>query len=121
MKAATRLIIGLLCLLVAGQAFLLWSATGKAVFTRYHNPDRDQAATTPSDSARDLFEQTGLEDDTGPIQELPNRFMLGLFPSGPDRHFVSLATLTAPLLLALAILWLGPVVSRRKPAHHPPA
>ncbi|MCO6435591.1 MAG: hypothetical protein J5J06_00710 [Phycisphaerae bacterium] len=113
MHGLTRLFLGILCLLVIAQAVVLWSATGRAAFTRYHDPKRavDQAGAT---SARDIFADTGLEDETGPMEKLPNQFTLGLLPSGPDRHMVSLATLSLPPGLALLILAIGPLF-RKKP------
>ena len=33
---------------------------------------------------------------------VPNTFALGLFPSGMDRHFVSVVTLIIPILLSIA-------------------
>ncbi len=102
----------LTCLaLVAGEAVWLWCATGRAVFTRYHDPEREKAES--AGGLAELFEGTGLEEETGPLETVPNRFTLGLLPSGGDRHIISVATLSAPLLLAVVLLTIEWVLHRR--------
>lgn len=111
-----RLIIVLCSLAVAAQALWLWQATGGAAFTRYHDPTRE-TATGAGDSLADLFADTGIEEDTGPLEQVPNRFTFGLLPAGADRHLLSVATVVLPsavtLLLAL-------VARRPKPRPAPP-
>lgn len=104
------------CALVAWQAFLLWSATGRAGFTRYHDAAR-AAEEAASGGVADLFEGTGLEDETGSLEEVPNDTALGALPGAypwmvHDRHFVSLATLGVPAALAGALILIEPALRR---------
>lgn len=103
----------LVCLaMVAGQAVWLWDSTGRAVFTRYHDPQREKRESVGG--LAELFEDTGLEDETGPLETVPNRFTLGLLPSGGDHHMISVATLAAPLLLAAVLFALNGRPSRKR-------
>ena len=117
MRILIRLSAAALGVAVAAQALVLWSATGRAAWTRYHDPERAAAeAEAAEGSLADLFEDTGVHDDAGgALETLPNAFALGLLPSGPDRHAISVLTLAGPG--ALIALWsLGGVVfGRRKP------
>ena len=107
-----RLLILLACAAVALQTVVLWSATGRAAFTRHFDEGRAQReAGAPGESLADLFEGTGLNDDAGEIETTPNRFALGLLPSTYpwavwDKHFASVATIAGPAaFIALLTLW----------------
>lgn len=113
MSRAARLVVVLGALLVIAQSLILWHATGRAGFTRYFDEAREAERAQREPSLADLFEGTGLHDERGVLEDLPNRFALGLLPSGPDHHAVSVFTLVAPATLALlAALLLRP---RTKP------
>jgi hypothetical protein len=53
----------------------------------------------------DLFADTGVEA----LPEVENRFALGLAPSGPGKHAVSVVTIAGPALV-IAIVSLGSFV-----------
>ncbi len=80
---------------VAAQALVLWNATGRAAWTRYYDADR-AAREAEQESLADLFEGTGIHDAHGELEEIPNRFALGMLPSGADRHVVSVLTIGGP-------------------------
>lgn len=89
------------CLAVAALAFLLWDATGRAGYTRYPDPARAASDKKAAEQALgDLFEGSGLNEGSGRLATIPNDFALGLAPSGPGKHAVSLATLAGPALAA---------------------
>lgn len=117
MRVLIRLIAAALGAAVALQALALWNATGRAAWTRYHDAERAAAEAAASEgSLADLFEDTGVHDDAGgALEALPNAFALGLLPSGPDRHAISVLTLAGPG--ALIAMWSvgGLVFGRRKP------
>ena len=115
---ATAWAIVLLCgLSVCAQAVVLWRATrieGYA-FTRYYDEDRAQReAEAVEESLADLFAETGLEDNTGPIESIPNRFMLGVLPGGPGRDAISVLTLAGPGALVSVIASGGMLASLRR-------
>jgi hypothetical protein len=110
--------IVLLCgLAVCAQAVMLWHATRIEgfTFTRYHDEER---AAREDDSAgaalADLFEGTGIEDNTGAVEAVPNRFMLGLLPGGSDKHAISVLTLAGPGALVSLIAFVGLLGSFRR-------
>lgn len=117
MRFLIRLVGGALGVAVAAQALVLWNATGRAAWTRYHDAARAaEEAAARGGSLADLFEDTGVHDDAGGAPEaLPNAFALGMLPSGPDRHAVSVLTLAGPG--AVVALWSlgGLAFGRRKP------
>ncbi len=87
------------CAAIIALALTLWSATGRAGYTRYFDPARAQADQRAADaSLGDLFEHTGVTAGAAPLEGSPNSFALGLLPGGapPDKRFVSVATLAAP-------------------------
>lgn len=106
------------CAAVFAQCFVLWAATGRAGFTRYKDPTRiEKPSGEPSLS--DLFADTGLEDETGAMPQVPNEFRLGLLPSGFDKHIVSVFTLAGPAGLGIVILIFGPWLERKKKTSNP--
>lgn len=112
MKRLTHVMLLLACAAVIAQCFVLWAATGRAGFTRYKDPTRiDKPSSEPSLS--DLFADTGLEDETGVMPQVPNEFRLGLLPSGFDKHIVSVFTLAGPAGIAALILVIGALPSLR--------
>ncbi len=116
MRVLIRLIGAALGVAVVAQSLVLWNATGRAAWTRYHDAARAaEDAAAREGSLADLFEDTGVHDDAGGAPEaLANAFALGMLPSGPDRHAVSVLTLAGPG--ALMALWSlgGLAFGRRK-------
>ncbi|TVQ30453.1 MAG: hypothetical protein EA376_13000 [Phycisphaeraceae bacterium] len=109
-----RTLILLFSLALIIQAFLLWNGTGRAAWTRYHNPVLAPAPGDDDNGFADLFAGTGLDDERGPLEANDNRFALGLFPSTYpwalwDRHIVSFATLAGPAALIALITFAGPL------------
>jgi hypothetical protein len=106
---------------IALQAVTLWRETRieNLTFTRYYDPARDGASSRePGGGLSDLFAGTGLEDNTGTMETIPNRFMLGLLPAGPGRDAISVLTLAGPAaliaLLALAGLAREALAGKKK-------
>ncbi len=110
--------IVLVCgLSICAQAVVLWRATRIEgfTFTRYHDEERAaREAGSDSDSLADLFADTGIEDNTGAVERVPNRFMLGLLPGGSDKHAVSVLTLAGPGALVSLIAVVGLLGSFRR-------
>lgn len=105
MRRVARFGVVLLCLVIAAQAVVLWSVTGRAGFTRYRHPEAPGASGADSDLAA-LLSESGLEDRTGPMPTRDNAFAFGLLPAGADAHALSVATIAGPALLgALLALW----------------
>ena len=96
LKILWRLIVLGCCAVVIAMTLLLWSATGRAGYTRYHDAERaERDAQAAQGSIADLFADTGIEA----LPEVENRFMLGLAPSGPGKHSVSVITIAGPAML----------------------
>jgi hypothetical protein len=120
-QVRSRLIRGLgaiLCAAVVLQTLWLWSETGRAGFTKFHDPSVPVGAVQSSDPLDDILAQSGIEDDTGPMPERPNRFQLGLLPGGADRHAMSVLTIGGPAALAGAWLLVSALLpcQRQRPA-----
>jgi len=99
-----RLAVIACCAVIIVMTLLLWSATGRAGFTKYHDAERAaRDAKAAEGSLEDLFADTGIE----PIETIENRFALGLAPSGTGKHLVSVATIAAPA----GVIGLGAAVS----------
>ena len=111
MATIARILVVLLALAVAGQAIVLWSATGRAGFTRFRDPE--QAPTAAHDPLDDILADAGLEHDTGPMPERENAFALGLLPAGADAHAVSVLTIAGPALACAAVA----CIPRRRKKH----
>lgn len=121
LRIFTRLIVVVCAGAIALQSYTLWRETRIEgyTFTRYYDQARAlQQREAKQDGLADLFEGTGLEDNTGAMEEIPNRFMLGLLPAGAGRDAVSLLTLAGPALLVALFASLGIVgeVFRKDPA-----
>jgi hypothetical protein len=104
-------------LAVCAQAVVLWRATRIEgfTFTRYHDEDRAARENERAgDDLSDLFAETGLEDNTGAVEAVPNRFMLGLLPGGSDKHAISVLTLAGPGALVSVIALVGLLGSFRR-------
>lgn len=99
------------------QTVMLWHATRieHMTFTRYHDPDRAaREAEASEESLADLFEGTGIEDNTGALETVPNRFMLGLLPGGSGKHAISVLTLAGPAGLIALVSLVGLLASLRR-------
>lgn len=115
MRLLARLLLAAVVAAPAVLAFLLWDATGRAGWTRYRDADRaEREAAAAEESLADLFEDTGVNDELGALDTVPNEFALGMLPSGGGRHLVSLATIAVPSLLGAAWILLAPAVRRRR-------
>ncbi len=110
-----RIVIVTCCLAVMVEAAVLWRATGAEGYTKYPKPAEEESAESGSEDGglSDLFSDTGLEDAHGELEELPNKFALGLAPSGPDKHVVSLLTLAGPAGLAALLTLVMPALGKR--------
>ncbi len=87
--------------MVIAMTLVLWSATGRAGYTKYHDPDRAQRdAEAASGSIEDLFDEAGAEIKALP--EVANRFELGLLPGGLDKSVPSVLTIAGPASLIAA-------------------
>ena len=107
MRLLLRLLAVACCLAVAGLAFLLWDATGRAGYTRYPDPARAAREKQGSEQGLgDLFEGSGLNDSAGKLATIPNDFALGVAPSGPGKHAVSFVTIAGPALAAACYILL---------------
>lgn len=120
LRIFTRLIVVVCAGAIALQSYTLWRETRIEgyTFTRYYDQARaQQQRDAKEESLADLFEGTGLEDNTGAMEEIPNRFMLGLLPAGAGRDAVSLLTLAGPALLVMLFAAMGIVgeVFRKAP------
>lgn len=83
-------------LLIITMTLLLWSETGRAGYTRFHDAERaHRDAQAATGSLEDLFEDTGIES----LAAVENRFMLGLAPSGSGAYAASVATIAGPALV----------------------
>lgn len=120
-RAIFRLLAVACCLAVAALAFLLWDATGRAGYTRYPDPARAASDKKAAEqSLGDLFEGSGLNEGSGRLATIPNDFALGLAPSGPGKHAVSLATIAGPALAAGLYILLPTRRAKPTPPTAPP-
>jgi len=104
-----RVIVLLCCVVIMAQAWSLYDATGRAGYTKHHDPERaEQTRSAEGDGLADLFEEeTGAE----PIETIPNEFQFGLAPSAYpwailDKHHASLLSTAGPAAL-IALITLG--------------
>ena len=89
---------------IIALTMLLWSATGRAGYTRFYDAERaEREAQAAEGSMEELFADTGI----GELPELENRFRLGLAPSGFGAHAASVLTIAGPA----SVVALGSMVS----------
>lgn len=112
MRRLARFGIVVLCLAVALQSAILWTATGRAGFTRYRHPEPAAQGEPRSSDLDALLAESGLEDAAGPMPIRDNAFAFGLFPAGADEHAISVLTIGGPALLG-AVLALLPTKRKR--------
>lgn len=75
-------------------AVVVWFATGRASYTRF--PDARRTALAPLQQQDENFWPGGIgESSASQTVEFPNRFMLGLLPSGGGRYLLSVSILSA--------------------------
>lgn len=115
------------CVVAVALTLVVWRSTGRAGFTRLHDPARAaQDKEAAAGSVADLFEGTGVAEGAKPLEGAPNDFALGLLPGGGpmDARFASVATIAGPASLAGVITLAGllfPSRGRREnPAGSPP-
>ncbi len=103
MKFLTRRVLplaGLIaCLAIIGQAFYIWDATGRRLFTQFHDPALIPA---PPDELDALLTQAGAFDQ-GRAPDIDNAFRFGLLPSGFGRFALSVITVTIPALMCVPV------------------
>jgi len=123
MRRPVRIAIALLCLIVLVQTLVLWRRTGGAGLTRYRDPAPAAAdARSGDDRLRQLLDEAGLEEQTGPMPRRADGFALGLLPSGGGVHMISVLTIAGPALAAGALA-MAPgrrpsIRKKRRPAPH---
>lgn len=105
--------IGLFLLIAAVFAWLL---TGRAVYTRFPDARRRAVELVYREDER-LWPQATPLGVTRVHDMFPNRFMLGLLPSGSGKYVLSLATVAFSVIVILLVIR---VADRRKPEHNPP-
>lgn len=115
-RLASKLLILASCVLVVALTLVVWRSTGRAGFTRLHDParaERDRHAA--AGSVADLFEGTGVAEGAKPLEGAPNDFALGLLPGGGpmDARFASVATIAGPAALAGVISLCGFFLGRK--------
>lgn len=87
-------------------AVVVWLTTGRAVYTRF--PDVRRTALAPLQlQDADLWPVEKGENSAKPSEEFPNRFMLGLLPSGGGRYALSVMT------VAISVITLRIIASKR--------
>lgn len=116
LRTLARLVALACCAVVVALSFVVWNATGRAGFTRLHDParaERDRQAA--AGSVADLFEGTGVAEGAKPLEGAPNDFALGLLPGGGpmDARFASVATIAGPAALAGVISLCGFFLGRK--------
>lgn len=119
MGRVARVVVVVCGAIVVVQAVALWAATGRGVFTIHFDPARDareRAAATEGVAA--LFDDTGLQDEAGKLETMPNAFRFGLLPSAYpwrlwDRDLPSVLTVGGPALLCSLVALLAPALRRR--------
>jgi hypothetical protein len=95
LSSLSRAVVFLCSLATIAASLILWNATGRAVWTMYRDPARDERPG--GESLEDLFEEAGV----APLETAPNEFRFGMLPSGvADRNIVSVATVAGPAALA---------------------
>ena len=93
-------------------SLIVWLATGRAIYTRF--PDARRAALEPLQQQDDNLWPVGAEPNADSraatrADEFPNRFMLGLLPSGGGRYWLSVSS----MVLVTSFAWLGCYVRQK--------
>jgi len=110
MKKLRVVVWGLSVALTVG-AVVAWAATGARAWTRYPSENIESVQSGSEEGLGDLFAETGLEDESGALEEIDNAYRFGLLPSGPGRGAVSVAGVAGVCALASGVVWW---VGRRK-------
>ncbi len=109
LSSLSRSVVFLCSLATIGASLILWSATGRAWWTMYYDPARDERPG--GESLEGLFEEAGV----APLETAPNEFRFGMLPSGVmDRNVVSVATVAGPGALAALAAICPPRACRRR-------
>lgn len=93
-------------------SLIVWLATGRAIYTRF--PDARRAALEPLQQQDDnLWPGTGEREAAAlaatRAEDFPNRFMLGLLPSGGGKYLLSVSS----MVLVTSFAWLGCYVRQK--------
>lgn len=87
------------CLAIIAQSLYIWDATGRRLFTQFHDPALIPA---PPDDLEILLTQAGAFDQ-GRAPDIDNHFRFGLFPSGFNRFALSVSSFIAPSLICIPV------------------
>lgn len=125
-KSLVRPAVVFLCLFVIVESFVLWNATNRDPFTRYHDAERAERDSNDQ-GLTDLFGDSSSAAEsaaTSALPSVPNQFRLGLLPSTYpwmilDKHLVSVLTLAGPAAFVIVLTLGAPLLDRPKKA--PPA
>lgn len=114
-----RVVVFGCAMMVIAMTLMLWSATGSAGYTKFHDAERAErdAQAAQQGSFEDLFADAGAEIEAMP--EVKNLFALGLAPSTKkiDKHLVSVVTIAGPaLVIALGSLGSFVLLLKKKAA-----
>lgn len=106
MKCRRRINRAALGLLLA--SLVVWLATGRAIYTRF--PDARRTALEPlQHQDGKLWPGTGERDVEAlaatRAEEFPNRFMLGLLPSGGGKYLLSVGGVALIFGVAVLATW----------------
>lgn len=98
-------------------SLVVWLATGRAIYTRF--PDARRAALEPLQKQDDKLWPTGTEPNADSraatrADEFPNRFMLGLLPSGGGRYLLSVGVLALLCVVAATATWAWQSIHSRR-------
>jgi len=101
-----NIVLALSGVLLLGS-LLAYVSTGARAFTRFPSPELEaqQAQEAQDEDAGEdldaLFEETGVNEEHGELQDIESEFTFGLLPGGPGKASISVATF-AGLALVLS-------------------
>ena len=93
----SELFVGGLCSAVIVASIALWALTGARMFTRFPDPELEQA--NAQDDLGDLFADTGLDDQHGEMEKVESEFTFGLLPAGPGKASLAVMSLVGPAIV----------------------
>ena len=108
MTKRTRNTVLIACGLASTVSLAAFVATGMYPYTRFKSDET--AAVNAETSLTAMFDDTGLDEGEGEMEQVVNVTAIGLLPSGPGRASISVASITGPALLVAGAVFL---VSRR--------
>jgi hypothetical protein len=109
MTKRTRNIVLIACGLASAGSFAVFVATGMYPYTRFKS--EETAAVNAETSLTAMFDDTGLDEGEGEMEQVANVTAIGFLPSGPGRASISVMSITGPALVVAGVVIL---VSRRQ-------